>query len=90
MTEKPRETQAESHVVELKEKVTNSSLMKHLNYTVSGPSGRVRGCVLVVGTQNGVGRDGREAGNSPGMGGGVLNNLCGTVGGKMIFSIYLG
>ena len=31
MTEKPRETQAESHVVELKEKVNNSSLMKHLN-----------------------------------------------------------
>ena len=30
MTEKPRETQAESHVVELKEKVNNSSLMKHL------------------------------------------------------------
>ena len=29
MTEKPRETQAESHVVELKEKVNNSSLMKH-------------------------------------------------------------
>ena len=31
MTEKPRETQAESHVVELKEKVNNSSLMKHRN-----------------------------------------------------------
>ena len=31
MTEKPRETQAESHVVELKEKVNNSSLMKHQN-----------------------------------------------------------
>ena len=30
MTEKPRETQAELHVVELKEKVNNSSLMKHL------------------------------------------------------------
>ena len=29
MTENPRETQAESHVVELKEKVNNSSLMKH-------------------------------------------------------------
>ena len=29
MTEKPRETQAESYVVELKEKVNNSSLMKH-------------------------------------------------------------
>ena len=29
MTEKPRETQAELHVVELKEKVNNSSLMKH-------------------------------------------------------------
>ena len=29
MTEKPRETQAESHVVELKEEVNNSSLMKH-------------------------------------------------------------
>ena len=29
MTEKPRETQAESHVVEFKEKVNNSSLMKH-------------------------------------------------------------
>ena len=28
MTEKPRETQAELHVVELKEKVNNSSLMK--------------------------------------------------------------
>ena len=31
MTEKPRETQAELHVVELKEKVNNSSLMKHRN-----------------------------------------------------------
>ena len=31
MTEKPRETQAESHVVELKEKVNNSSLMKHFD-----------------------------------------------------------
>ena len=31
MTEKPRETQAELHVVELKEKVNNSSLMKHQN-----------------------------------------------------------
>ena len=30
MTGKPRETQAELHVVELKEKVNNSSLMKHL------------------------------------------------------------
>ena len=29
MTGKPRETQAELHVVELKEKVNNSSLMKH-------------------------------------------------------------
>ena len=29
MTEKPLETQAESHVVELKEKVNNSFLMKH-------------------------------------------------------------
>ena len=29
MTEKPRETQAELHVVELKEKVNNSSQMKH-------------------------------------------------------------
>ena len=29
MAEKPRETQAELHVVELKEKVNNSSLMKH-------------------------------------------------------------
>ena len=29
MTEKPRETQAKLHVVELKEKVNNSSLMKH-------------------------------------------------------------
>ena len=29
MTEKPREIQAELHVVELKEKVNNSSLMKH-------------------------------------------------------------
>ena len=29
MTEKPRETQAESHVVEFTEKVNNSSLMKH-------------------------------------------------------------
>ena len=29
MTEKPRKTQAESYVVELKEKVNNSSLMKH-------------------------------------------------------------
>ena len=36
MTEKPRETQAESHVVELKEKVNNSSLMKH-RQTSSGP-----------------------------------------------------
>ena len=34
MTEKPRETQAESHVVELKEKVNNSSLMKHRNLAV--------------------------------------------------------
>ena len=34
MTEKPRETQAESHVVELKEKVNNSSLMKHLRSAV--------------------------------------------------------
>ena len=33
MTEKPRETQAESHVVELKEKVNNSSLMKHRKST---------------------------------------------------------
>ena len=33
MTEKPRETQAELHVVELKEKVNNSSLMKHPNST---------------------------------------------------------
>ena len=32
MTEKPRETQAELHVVELKEKVNNSSLMKHRNF----------------------------------------------------------
>ena len=32
MTEKPRETQAESHVVELKEKVNNSSLMKHRDF----------------------------------------------------------
>ena len=36
MTEKPRETQAESHVVELKEKVNNSSLMKHQNSRVLG------------------------------------------------------
>ena len=33
MTEKPRETQAELHVVELKEKVNNSSLMKHRLFT---------------------------------------------------------
>ena len=33
MTEKPRETQAELHVVELKEKVNNSSLMKHPHFT---------------------------------------------------------
>ena len=33
MTEKPRETQAELHVVELKEKVNNSSLMKHPDFT---------------------------------------------------------
>ena len=32
MTEKPRETQAELHVVELKEKVNNSSLMKHREF----------------------------------------------------------
>ena len=32
MTEKPRETQAESHVVEFKEKVNNSSLMKHPSF----------------------------------------------------------
>ena len=36
MTEKPRETQAESHVVELKEKVNNSSLMKHRNSLQAG------------------------------------------------------
>ena len=45
------------------------SLKSRLNDTVSVPSGRVRGCGLVVGTQDGVGREGREAGNSPGMGG---------------------
>ena len=37
MTEKPRETQAESHVVELKEKVNNSSLMKHRSTLLYGP-----------------------------------------------------
>ena len=37
MTEKPRETQAELHVVELKEKVNNSSLMKHLLSVQFGP-----------------------------------------------------
>ena len=37
MTEKPRETQAESHVVELKEKVNNSSLMKHRSVDTHGP-----------------------------------------------------
>ena len=36
MTEKPRETQAESHVVELKEKVNNTSLMKHLDEKMTG------------------------------------------------------
>ena len=35
MTEKPRETQAELHVVELKEKVNNSSLMKHYNFKLN-------------------------------------------------------
>ena len=38
MTEKPRETQAESHVVELKEKVNNSSLMKHREATTVSAS----------------------------------------------------
>ena len=39
MTEKPRETQAELHVVELKEKVNNSSLMKHRHFLVPRGSG---------------------------------------------------
>ena len=37
MTEKPRETQAELHVVELKEKVNNSSLMKHQKISLTVP-----------------------------------------------------
>ena len=42
MTEKPRETQAESHVVELKEKVNNSSLMKHQITVTSLQTGEVK------------------------------------------------
>ena len=46
MTEKPRETQEESHVVELKEKVNNSSLMKHQAFD-DMEAGRVARGVLV-------------------------------------------
>ena len=42
MTEKPRETQAESHVVELKEKVNNSSLMKHRIFGLEKRQGMAR------------------------------------------------
>ena len=41
MTEKPRETQAELHVVELKEKVNNSSLMKHRIFSFISVDGDV-------------------------------------------------
>ena len=57
MTEKPRETQAESHVVELKEKVNNSSLMKHrdLTYAKNGIDAAVRfydGAIRAAGTSD--------------------------------------
>ena len=45
MTEKPRETQAELHVVELKEQVNNSSLMKHPRSIPTEPNRVVGTCI---------------------------------------------